>query len=481
MHNLTSICINNNLLSPDTALARNWDRLVHLIQSQHCLRTIYIKGSSKQATTAFWASLAPCTHAHLHNLELTAEHIRALWDGCQNLQELDTNSIRLINVEELIVHHVILPNNGDFFEEAQARGGHWALKKLEFLGEPTVDMIRFLVQCRRLTSLAMRCSWQARNHGPATLATFLEQGYLPHLEELTVKSYVLDEDSPSCLRAMRHLKHLDCRSTRFGPISCTALARQFTSLQTLRLSKSNVHGDMNQIFLESCPLLTEFCSTPTDGSWIEQGQSWACLGLKKLAMGIIIVDTNSSERDNIREQSRVVLRELGRLTQLEELYISMREVKVPLQGLDMRLASGLRMLGGLRELKRLDFSYTRQVMYAPDIAFLKRLEQRNVSVFGNTEQKMNLLLLPELLAIVAGYLKAPASEARHISRVCHLWYAVFSPVVWHKCCVDDAFVNDEAAIQGLIKNASHIRHLTYFDLAVMSRLRPPCTQLTDLH
>lgn len=84
------------------------------------------------------------------------------------------------------------------------------------------------------------------------------------------------------------------------------------------------------------------------------------------------------------------------------------------------------------------------------------------------------------MSIVAGYLKAPASEARHLSRVCHLWYAVFSPTVWHKCCVDDAFVNDEAAIQGLIKNASHIRHLTYFDLAVLSRLRPPCTQLTDL-
>lgn len=328
-----------------------------------------ISASGKPATTDFWAVLGSCKRVHIGKIQATMLQTRVFWEGCSN-------------VEELTVHHVMLPNNGDFFEEAQARGGHWALKKLEFLGEPTVGMIRFLVQCKHLTSLAMRCSWQARNHGPATLATFLEQGYLPHLEELTLMGHDLDEDSPSCLDAMRHLKHLDCRSMRFGPISFTALARHFTSLQTLRLSKSNVHGSMNQIVLESCPLLTEFCSTPTDGSWIEQGQPWACLGLKKLAMGIIIADTNSSERDNIREQSRVVFCELGRLIQLEELDISMREVKVPLQGLDMRLASGMRVLDGLKKLKRLDFSYTRQVMYAPDIAFLKSLEQRNVSVFG---------------------------------------------------------------------------------------------------
>ncbi|KAG0093823.1 hypothetical protein BGZ93_007720 [Podila epicladia] len=367
---LAELKIKHNLESHDATAVEKWNFLTgFILENIPHLSMLSVSASGKPATTDFWAVLGSCKRVYIGQIQATMLQTRVFWEGCSN-------------VEELTVHHVMLPNGGDFFEEAQARGDNWTLKKLEFLDEPTVGMIRFLVQCKHLTSLAMRCSWQARSHGPVTLATFLERGYLPHLEELTLKGHVLDEDSPSCLRAMRHLKHLDCRSTRFGPISFAALARHFASLQTLRLSKSNVHADMNQIVLESCPLLTEFSSTPIDGSWIEQGQRWVCLGLKKLAMGIIIVDTTNTERDVIREQSRVVFRELGRLTQLEELDISMREVKVPLQGLDMRLASGMRVLGGLTELKILDFSYTRQVMYAPDIAFLKSLEQRNVSLFG---------------------------------------------------------------------------------------------------
>lgn len=359
-----------DLGSDGTNAAEKWNLLTgFILENSPHLRMISISASCKPATTDFWAVLGSCARVHIGQIQATMQQTRVFWEGCSN-------------VEELTVHHVQLPHNGDFFEEAKGRGGNWALKKLEFLGEPTVGMIRFLVQCKHLTSLAMRCSWQARNHGPATLATFLEQGYLSQLEELTLKGHVTDEDSPSCLRAMRHLKHLDCRSTRFGPISFTALAGHFASIQTLRLSNSNVFGDMNQIVLESCPQLTEFCSTPIDGSWIEQGQPWVCLGLNRLAMGIIIVDTHNSERDDIREQSRVVFRELGRLTQLEVLDISMKEVVVPLQGLYLRLASGMRVLASLLCLRRLDFTNTRQVMYAPDIAFLKSLKHRNVSLLG---------------------------------------------------------------------------------------------------
>lgn len=97
-------------------------------------------------------------------------------------------------------------------------------------------------------------------------------------------------------------------------------------------------------------------------------------------MGIIILEDYDSDRDVIRDQSKVVFRELGRLKELEVLEIGMKKVKVPFQGLDLRLASGMRVLATLEKLKTLDFTNTRQVLYAQDIEWLKSLKQLNVGL-----------------------------------------------------------------------------------------------------
>lgn len=93
---------------------------------------------------------------------------------------------------------------------------------------------------------------------------------------------------------------------------------------------------------------------------------------------------------------------------------------------------------------------------------------------------MHPLILPELMAIVAKYLNPTASEARHLTRVCQAWYTVFSPTVWRECSVSMAFIANEPAVQGLVRNAPHIYRLSCFDLNFLYRQAPACTQLTNL-
>lgn len=64
---------------------------------------------------------------------------------------------------------------------------------------------------------------------------------------------------------------------------------------------------------------------------------------------------------------------------------------------------------------------------------------------------MHPLQLPELMAIVAKYLDATVSEARLLTRVCNVWYTVFSPTIWHNCPISNAFIKNEQAVQGLAR------------------------------
>ncbi|KAF9389819.1 hypothetical protein CPB97_010549 [Podila verticillata] len=367
---LTHLTIKHNLDS-DIDVVEKWNMLTGFIRHNPSLRMISVSASGQPATTDFWSVLGSCEQVELGPFQVTKHQTRVFLEGCRNIQELT-------------VHQMTLPKHGDFFEAAQE--GHWRLKRLTvYFDAPTAGLNKFLELCPHLTSLALNCSLMAREHGPAALATLLKQAHLPQLEELTLRGFVDDDELPLCLRAMTRLKTLDCSWTPFDVFSFRALQGHTATLQILRLEGSKVKRWMNQRILESCPILTELSSTPIDGYWIETGRPWVCLGLKKLVMGIIILEDYDSDRDVIRDQSKVVFRELGRLKELEVLEIGMKKVKVPFQGLDLRLVSGMRVLATMQKLKKLDFTNTRQVLYAQDIEWLKKLKQQNarLRLFGS--------------------------------------------------------------------------------------------------
>ncbi|KAG0023976.1 hypothetical protein BGZ82_010602 [Podila clonocystis] len=124
---LTELTIKHNLdLESDGTAAEKWNILTgFILKNTPHLRMVSVSASRQSANADFWAVLGSCPRVHIGQIQATMPQTRVFWEGCSN-------------VEELTVHHVLLPNNGDFFEEAQLRGGNWALKKLEFLDEPTV-------------------------------------------------------------------------------------------------------------------------------------------------------------------------------------------------------------------------------------------------------------------------------------------------------------------------------------------------------
>lgn len=95
----------------------------------------------------------------------------------------------------------------------------------------------FLKQCRNLTSIALDCLWsEGTCQGVQSLVTVLEQGYLSHLEDLTLEHNVCDSQLSSCLQAVSHLNRLSCASTVFGSREVEALTPHFSALKYLRLS-----------------------------------------------------------------------------------------------------------------------------------------------------------------------------------------------------------------------------------------------------
>ncbi|KAF9291109.1 hypothetical protein BGZ74_000408 [Mortierella antarctica] len=272
-------------------------------------------GSSKQATTAFWTSLAPCTHVHLYNLELTAEHTRALWDGCRNLQELDTNSIRLINITH-------------FYGEAQGLNPH--LKHLAFRvaysTDAAAEALQLLTKRPNLAESSLACTWHAPRQALLSLIHVLEQGCLPQLNSLTLTDMVEDRGLAACLSAMTQARQLDFSRTHFDVLAFATLVPHFATLETLQWTKcAQVTGTMVQTVLASCPMLRVFCATQVQARLVQQGRPWVCVRMWRLVV-CVVEDRGGQDggADGACEQSRAVFGQLARLTALEELAIGGR-------------------------------------------------------------------------------------------------------------------------------------------------------------
>lgn len=87
-------------------------------------------------------------------------------------------------------------------------------------------------------------------------------------------------------------------------------------------------------------------------------------------------------------------------------------------------------------------------------------------------------LPPELLAIVAEYF-TPRNAIQPCC-VCRTWNMAFSPVIWRRYTLESHDPREEINRQALIRNAPHIRHLTFDRLDLLIKFDLSCTQLTHL-
>ncbi|KAG0329815.1 hypothetical protein BG000_011935, partial [Podila horticola] len=313
---------------PGHCLAGDWDRLTHLIQSQCRLRTIHIDGPRKEATTAFWASLTSCTHVLFQNLVLTAEHVRALWDGCRNLQELGTSSIHVFDTRH-------------FYGEA---GLHPHLKRLTFSTafgtDVATEALAILTKCPNLAEFTVTCNWYRPCQALAPLIHVLEQGHLLQLKSLNLTGAVEDCELAACLSAMTQARKFNFESTYFGVQAFPTLVPHFATLETPQWSMcAHVSGEMSQTVLESCPLLRVSVRRGSRRGW-------------------------SSRGGHLYEQSRAVFGQIERVTAQEELSIGREwpQPPEPVQGLDLRLRGGMGLLGELKQLRRFEHRDTVQQM-----------------------------------------------------------------------------------------------------------------------
>ncbi|KAF8950088.1 hypothetical protein BGZ52_003760 [Haplosporangium bisporale] len=90
----------------------------------------------------------------------------------------------------------------------------------------------------------------------------------------------------------------------------------------------------------------------------------------------------------------------------------------------------------------------------------------------------NTLLIPEVVFFLSDFFTP--GEATEPARVCKLWHCVFSGIVWRTCRVDDSTCARGLDLEGLTRNAHHIRTLVYSDIVSLSRYLAPCMQLTTL-
>lgn len=371
---LTRIIVNNTnmfMCLEDTNLTEKWDQLTKLVQDNPRLRTVYIAGTGKPATTAFWASLTSCTQVYLVGVDFTAEHVRALWEGCRNVQQFIADSTHLINTTK-------------FYAEAPDTFPHVKLLDYSHISgvDATAEAQNFLTKCPNLTQLAMACTWPSPQKALSVLIAVLEQGYLPLLEKLTLAYRVSDRELFSCLRAMSRVKSLNVQFTDFGSLAFSSLVPHFATLEKLQWSNcAFVSGEMIQTVLESCPGLSDFSATKIEAALIQKGRPWMCLRLRTLVVCVVVEGRETQgqrqkvgEEDRACEQSRAVFGKLGQLKDLKELKIGVAQGQrepTHVQGLDLRLKSGLTQLAGLRRLRVLDFTGTEQNMGVEDLDWMK--------------------------------------------------------------------------------------------------------------
>ncbi|KAF9277870.1 hypothetical protein BGZ74_003233 [Mortierella antarctica] len=377
-----------------------------LVALNNQLEELVIHGQSFAAEDTFWSSVASRPHLRRLTLErcsMESKGFAPFWRS-------------LIRVEQLTIHRYHNINTKDFFYHKLE-----PLPALHSIDLDQVDMIPLLKLCANLRKS------------------------LQHLDSLVIYGVRDDRRLSLFLGAMDQLKELVLPDGVVGRLSLNALRRHFPTLQQVLFSDiSKVPSKAIQTIMESCPQLTSLIAPWLSASRILGGGQWKCTKLRVLKADIAIKD---EKQEAIRAQSREIFERLSKLEDLTALIIRGPTAETTTrQGLDLRLESGLGQLSTLRNLRHLDFRFTKQNMSPEDVAWInthwKRLEQVEGRYLYPQESYYH---------VAEFFTPGDAASPCLVSRD---WQNIFADRIWSKCTLSE---HDRLPpVEGLIRNANHV-------------------------
>ncbi|KAG0320128.1 hypothetical protein BG000_003687 [Podila horticola] len=226
-----------------------------------------------------------------------------------------------------------------------------------------------------------------------------------HLQEMVIygQSFAAEDEFWSSVASRPHLRRLTLERCSMDSKGFAAFWRSLIRVEQLSIHRFRGIG-AESFFCNELVALPALHSIDLDqldtisllrlSSRIIQGGPWVCTQLKVFKAEIVI---KHQDQEGIRAQSRAVFERLSKLEDLTTLIIRGNSAEsITRQGPDLRLESGLDQLSTLRNMRRLDFKFTKQNMSAEDVAWIKTHWRRLEQVEGRCNENGVLSCQPEL-------------------------------------------------------------------------------------
>lgn len=355
-------------------------RFARLVALNDHLQDMVINGQSFAAEDEFWSSVAFRPHLRRLTLErcsMDSKGFAAFWRSLIRVEQLSIHRFRGIGAESFFCNELV------------------ALPALHSIDLDQLDTISLLRLCTNLRSIQWTRGRRFNTRFLDELNMLLQGRRLQHLDSLVIYGVRDDRRLSRCLGAINQLREFKLPDGLIGRRSLWALRRHFSTLQQVLFADiSEVSSRTTQTILESCPMLTSIIAPRLSASRIIQGGPWVCTQLKVFKAEIVI---KHQDQEGIRAQSRAVFERLSKLEDLTTLIIRGNSAEsIARQGPDLRLESGLDQLSTLRNMRRLDFKFTKQNMSAEDVAWIKTHWRRLEQVEGRCNDNGVLSCQPEL-------------------------------------------------------------------------------------
>ncbi|KAG0364526.1 hypothetical protein BC939DRAFT_465591 [Gamsiella multidivaricata] len=229
-------------------------------------------------------------------------------------------------------------------------------------GLSTPDQLEVIKDCPLLKDL----QWYSKTMTAVSKNMFVlhvAAGLWPYLERLHMMNILGDSDLATILDAQQQMTFLWLSGSGFGPLAFQALRRHFGVISELGLADCvNVTSVMFRDILCSCPRMEFLVGQGVLAKDIVEGGPWVCRSMRDLGLPIWFGAGEESLQPKIFQR-------LSELVLLEQFDMSVFQEDDPMPGLDpmpdldpldFRLQSGLGALSGLKRLRVLTVSGTRQ-------------------------------------------------------------------------------------------------------------------------
>lgn len=371
-----------------------WIFISMLLSRNSKVHKIVVCDKSYSASSLFWSTFARCPSLKtvaICDAKMDSNDIREFWKGCYGVKILVVTGLRLdcsptqpffgseLGVFPCLEHIYVSLEDKSRFVDTEVVLARCPKLTGCFLnegyrgndsgGDGGSDGVSRSSRSSRSSSYDTDSTTEAAVTTVPTLEQIFQEQRLLDSRQLCIGSEVKFEDAElsSYLDAMDEMTMLTVDRGDFGHLSFRSLVSHFDSLQRVLLERCfGVTGAMVQRILESCPMLIEISAPRIEATQIMTRKRWSCLGLRAFKVCIVLDSTHHS----IGVQSRMVYVQLARLTQLQHLDIAADRGK-GIQGLDLRLASGLYQLSTLSTLCTLRYSGTRQLLSKDDVLWMR--------------------------------------------------------------------------------------------------------------